>query len=106
MVRVSLFFGILGLAAARADDARPAATTTLERHVMPLLKARCVKCHGPAKREGKLSLASPKGLARGGKQGAPVVAGRPDESLIWTRVDDDEMPPEDPLPDDEKAVLR
>src|SRR5262249_15212144 len=27
-------------------------------------------------------------------------------SLLWVRVDDDEMPPEAPLPDGEKAVLR
>jgi hypothetical protein len=104
IVRASLVLGVFGLAAARADDARPA--PTLERSVMPLLKARCVKCHGPAKREGKLSLASPKGLARGGKQGVIVVAGQPDDSLIWTRVADEEMPPDDPLSDDEKAVLR
>jgi hypothetical protein len=104
IVRASLVFGALGLAAARGDDGGPA--PTLERHVLPLLKARCVKCHGPAKREGKLSLASPKGLARGGKNGGLVVPGRPDMSLILGRVADDEMPPEEPLPDDEKALIR
>ena len=51
---------------------------------MPLLKARCVKCHGPAKREGKLSLATPKGMARGGKHGELIVPGRPDD--LWQPV--------------------
>ena len=72
----------------------------------PILKARCVKCHGPAKREGRLNLASPKGLARGGKKGGLVVAGRPEASLIWERVAVDEMPPDEPLPDEEKILLR
>jgi hypothetical protein len=75
IVRASLVFGALGLSAARGDDGRP--DPTLDRQVMPLLKARCVKCHGPARREGRLSLASPKGLARGGKHGGLVVPGRP-----------------------------
>jgi mono/diheme cytochrome c family protein len=103
-VRASLVFVALALTPARGDDGR--ADPTLERQILPILKARCVKCHGPAKREGSLSLASPKALARGGKKGGLVVAGRPDASLIWGRVADEEMPPDEPLPDDEKALLR
>ena len=33
----------------------------LDRDVMPLLKSRCDKCHGPAKREGKVA---PNGCAQ------------------------------------------
>ncbi len=72
LFRAALTLAILGLSTARGDDVtRP---PTLERDVLPLLKARCVKCHGPAKREGKLNLATPRGLARGGKHGPVVVA--------------------------------
>src|SRR5262249_19980732 len=74
--------------------------------VFPLLKARCVKCHGPAKREGGLNLATPKGLARGGKQGAAVVAGEADESLLWQRGAGDERAPKEPLSEPEKEQLR
>jgi hypothetical protein len=77
----------------------------MERHVMPLLKARCVRCHGPAKRNGQLSLATPKGVARGGENGEVVVPGRPEESPLWERIDADEMPPKEPLSADEKAVM-
>jgi hypothetical protein len=73
---------------------------------MPLLKARCVKCHGPAKREGKLNLASPRGIARGGKDGAVVVPGKPDESLLTERVEAGEMPPKEPLSASEQTLLR
>jgi hypothetical protein len=99
-----LALGVLGIAAARGDD-RPAAPTW-EGQVLPLVKARCVKCHGPAKREGKLNLATPRGVARGGADGGVVVPGRPEESLLWERIEADEMPPEEPLAAEEKALLR
>lgn len=104
IIRFGLVFGILGSFAAKGDE--PGALPTLDRDVLPLLKARCVKCHGPAKREAKLNLASPKGLARGGENGEAVAPNRPDESLLWGRVFDDEMPPKEPLPAEEKALIR
>ncbi|WZP00138.1 PSD1 and planctomycete cytochrome C domain-containing protein [Isosphaeraceae bacterium EP7] len=76
------------------------------RAVMALLKARCVKCHGPGKHEAELNLSTPKGLARGGESGEAVVRGKLDESLLWERVAADEMPPKDPLDESEKALLK
>jgi hypothetical protein len=96
--------GILWSSTSIAGDSP--ATPSFEQHVMPLLRARCVKCHGPAKREAKLNLATPKGLARGGENGEVIVAGRLDESLLWEKVEAGEMPPKEPLSDDEKALLR
>ena len=73
---------------------------------MPLLKSRCVACHGPAKQEGKLNLGLPPGIARGGKTGLAIVPGKPDESLLWQRVETDEMPEDEPLSAEEKVLLR
>ncbi|MCA9270792.1 MAG: hypothetical protein KDA41_20070 [Planctomycetales bacterium] len=47
-----------------------AAPPTLADDVMPLLKIRCVRCHGPAKQEGGLNLSLPQSIARGGDSGA------------------------------------
>jgi hypothetical protein len=77
----------------------------LVRDVLPVLKAHCVKCHGPAKSEAKLSLNTPGGLARGGEGGPLIAPGRPGESLLWQRVAGGEMPPDDPLPEKERTVL-
>ncbi|QEH34431.1 Planctomycete cytochrome C [Aquisphaera giovannonii] len=101
--RVAATCSVLGLmlAAARAEE-----VPSLGRQVMPLLTSRCVKCHGPAVQKNGLNLATPRGLARGGKDGSPVVAGRPDESPLWEAVSTDAMPPKEPLSPDEKAVLR
>lgn len=74
--------------------------------IMPLFKQRCVRCHGPAKREAALHLASPLGIARGGDSGAVVVPGDADASLLWQRVEADEMPPDEPLTGKEKHLIR
>ena len=76
--------------------------------MLPLLKARCLKCHGPLKPKGKLNLSSARSLARGGANGAVVVPGNLDESTLWDLVANDEMPPEpdEPLSGEEKNTLR
>ena len=77
-----------------------------ERDISPLLKLHCVKCHGPAKHEGKLDLSVAGAVARGGKQGAVLVPHDIAASLLWQRVESDEMPPEMPLTDKEKGLLK
>ena len=81
-------------------------TPSLDDDILPLLKRRCVKCHGPAKQEGGLRLSTSPLLARGGESGPIVVPGDVTSSLLWQRIDDDEMPPDDPLPPAEKELLR
>jgi hypothetical protein len=80
--------------------------SVFEEKIAPLLKARCVKCHGPAVTKGGLNLALATGVARGGESGAAVVAGEPEESLLWRRVAADEMPEDEPLSHEEKETLR
>jgi hypothetical protein len=81
---------------------------SLEQDVLPLLKARCLKCHGPVKPKGKLNLSSARSLARGGSSGPVIVPGNLDESTLWDLVSNNEMPPapEEPLSAAEKATLR
>lgn len=75
--------------------------------VAPLLKTRCVRCHGPAKQDAKLNLALGAGVVRGGKNGTVVIPGKPDASLLWQHVADNSMPKgEDPLSNREKTLLR
>ena len=99
-----LIAACLALGAPVAPAAEPPPPELLA-DVMPLLKTRCVKCHGPAKSEAGLVLSTPGTLARGGDSGA-LVGDDLAASLLWQRVAADEMPPEDPLSDEEKATLR
>ena len=54
--------------------------------VQPMLQARCVKCHGAAKTEGKLRLDRPDGIRKGGKDGPVFVAGQAAKSEIVRRI--------------------
>ena len=72
--------------------------------VAPVLGARCLSCHGPAKEKGGLRLDSGEGLLRGGNSGPPIVAGLPEESDLYRRIT---LPPghEDAMPPDGAAPL-
>jgi Protein of unknown function (DUF1553)/Protein of unknown function (DUF1549)/Planctomycete cytochrome C len=91
-----------------ATAAEERAGPSLDRDVVPILKAHCLKCHGPIKPKGKLNLGSPRAMARGGASGPAIVPGQPDESVLWDQVSGGEMPPEpeEPLSGNEKEVIR
>jgi len=73
------------------------------RHVRPMLREKCLACHGsePTKLEGSLDMRSLKGLLAGGDSGEPsIVVGKPDQSplvLAAKRASDDwsPMPPKE-----------
>ncbi len=103
---VKITASVFWLALATRAMAGNSATPNFQREIAPLLKNRCVRCHGPATTEAKLNLAVPSGVVRGGETGRAIVAGKPEKSLLWQRVAADEMPEDDPLPADEKDLLR
>lgn len=87
-------------------DFASGAAPDLHRDVLPVLKAHCVRCHGPAKQEGELNLSLPTAIARGGENGRPLNPDDWSASLLWKRVAADEMPPEAPVPREDKELLR
>jgi hypothetical protein len=94
--------------AATARAGEPSAEPTFDRDIQPVIKTRCIKCHGPIKPKGKLNLSGPRSLARGGESGPAVEPGSPEDSALWERLSADEMPPkpDEPLSRDEKALIR
>ncbi len=102
----SFWIALIAVAMLLESPRSRAGDPQLAGDILPLLKARCVKCHGPAKQEAKLNLSTPGGLARGGESGELVASANPAGSLLWQRVEADEMPPDDPLPAEEKAAIK
>jgi hypothetical protein len=94
--------------AVSAVETRPLAAKPprFAEDIAPLLKNRCVKCHGPALREGGLSLSTAAGVRLGGRSGPPIAPHDTAASLLWQRVSSGEMPPEDPLPPAEQSLLQ
>ncbi len=82
--------------------------------VVPIIQAKCVKCHGKDKSKGKLRMHTLADLMKGGSDGATtVVVGKPAESLMIKRSllpldDEDHMPPkeEKQVTKDEIAILQ
>ena len=56
------------------------------QHIHPILDANCVTCHGAGQVKGGLRLDSYDALMRGGADGAVIVAGKPESSLLIQRV--------------------
>lgn len=77
----------------------PVVTSDYERTIRPLLARVCTNCHNPEKKKGELLLTTPEGIQHGGENGAVVIAGKPDDSPLLSRLllpldHDDHMPPE------------
>ncbi len=65
-------------------DAAPNSFYT--QYVNPIFDHNCVTCHGESKVQGGLRLDSYGQLMRGGRDGAVVAAGKPDQSLLLQRI--------------------
>ena len=78
-----------------------------ETKVRPLLAARCFKCHGAKKQQGKLRLDARANAIAGGESGPAIVPGKPGESLLIEAVNYTslEMPPDGKLPHRDIKVL-
>ena len=104
-VRVSIAFllawlSLPGPLLAQDTATIPSSPEYFERHIAPVLKSRCLACHGPLRQRGGLRLDSRQALLLGGSTGAAIVPGQADASLLIAAVkreDGLEMPPPAPL---------
>lgn len=67
--------------------------------IQPILNEKCVGCHNPNKSKGELQLISKQTILRGGEDGAVILPGSPDSSMLYTFLllpmdDEKHMPPE------------
>ncbi len=102
--RLSLSCSILLVA--MAAHASAGEKIDFDKQVAPILAERCLGCHSGARPKGGLDLTGLKSTLKGTRNGSAIVAGKPAESPLWTRVDAGEMPPKKPLPAEEKAILK
>jgi uncharacterized membrane protein len=77
----------------------PASVAFFASRVAPIFDDKCVQCHGPQKKKGKLRLDAFEYVMQGGKDGAVVKPGDPKNSELYRRVslsrdDKDAMPAE------------
>ena len=64
-----------------------------ETEVRAVFQARCVTCHGGLRKEGGLDMRTLASRLAGGKSGPALVPGKPEESLLYKRMANGQMPP-------------
>lgn len=77
-----------------------------DRQVAPIIAANCLECHQGSKPEGSLNLMHQEKAVAGGDSGPVIRPGKPTESLLWEKIDNDEMPPKHPLTREEKSIIK
>lgn len=96
-------------------SAAPAERLQFNRDIRPILSDNCMACHGPdsAHRKADLRLDTEVGLFGKREDGTAVVRGKPDASIVWSRIitddEDDLMPPPNShkkLTAQQKAIIR
>lgn len=91
---------------------RAADPVDFKRQVRPILEAYCLKCHGPEKPKGDLSLVTRADALKGGEKGPALVPGDPAKSPLYTTTTlpadhDDVMPPKgDKLTQAQQGILK
>ena len=106
---------LLGMAPApppKPRAVRPDQAVVFADVVQPILKERCIGCHGPAKSNGDLRLDSWEMVLKGGKHGAVIKAGDLAASPLVRRIDlpgeaKEHMPPKGKpqLSDDDQTLI-
>ncbi len=94
----------------KPGDVVEKAPVSFYKDLKPILQRRCQGCHQPAKQGGKLDLTTFEAVQAGGRKGAEVVAGKPEESLLVLVLTGDEKPQmpkgEPPLAPEEIDLFR
>ncbi len=73
---------------------------------LEVIRQHCLECHHGGDPAGGLDLSTREAALRGGESGTALDPDASQESLLWERVADDEMPPEQPLSAEAKQALR
>lgn len=87
-----LLLGGLAAGNASADEKRDPAPD-FQRDVLPIFEAKCLRCHGEKKRDGKLDMRTLDALLKGGVTSPAIKPGNAQKSLLIELVHYNEMPP-------------
>ena len=107
MTRLTAFAAIVLIApAVGADEPK----VTFEGDVKPILRKHCLTCHNGERPRGELDLSGFAAVMFGGVSGKAVVAGKADDSPLYTQtahLEDPKMPPNKPkIPQRELDTIR
>ena len=81
------------------------------KDILPIFEKKCLVCHSGTELRGKYDMSTHANVLKGGKRGVAVVAGKPDESNLFTfcsRQKQPMMPPktDEPLNSQEVSLIK
>ena len=74
--------------------------------ILPILRARCWKCHGEKGRKAKLDLRTYASIRKGSESGEVIVPGSAEKSQLYEMIAGGDMPPDESLSESEVALIR
>ncbi len=74
--------------------------------VQPVLVKNCVKCHNDSQKMAGLDLGSFAGMMAGSTNGPVIAPGKPERSMLWKMLENDQMPVGGKLTDAEKQLIK
>lgn len=91
LITSALIMIALGPLGVRADDAKR--ELTFDKDILPIFRARCIRCHAGVEPKAGLNLTSPSSLLTGGASGAALRIRAAEFSLLYEKISSGKMPP-------------
>jgi Protein of unknown function (DUF1553)/Protein of unknown function (DUF1549)/Planctomycete cytochrome C len=73
--------------------------------IMPVLEKNCVMCHSEKQKMAGLDLSSFSGMMAGSSSGPVIAPGKPERSMLWKMIENDQMPQGGKLTAAEKQLI-
>jgi len=89
---------VLGVGCGKKASPDGESSLGFARDIKGILSKFCFECHGVENREAELDLRTVESILAGGESGAAIVPGKPDESILFEMIHDEQMPPEGKMP--------
>jgi mono/diheme cytochrome c family protein len=86
-------------------DDPPASRPDFKTQVLPILEAKCIRCHGAKRKGGQLDMQTEKAMLTGGVSGPAFKPGNATKSLMIEMIHYKEMPPKREQPKVSKEEL-
>ena len=90
---------VLGVGCGKKASSDSESPLGFARDIKGIMARFCFECHGVEHKEAELDLRTVESILAGGESGAAIVPGKPDESILFEMIHDEQMPPEGKMPE-------
>ena len=94
----ALLVMVLGVGCGKKASPDGESSLGFYRDIKGILSKFCFECHGVKHKEAELDLRTVESILAGGESGPAIVSGKPDESILFEMIHDEQMPPEGKMP--------